>query len=82
VYWTEDLKSSVRASPLSADGKVYVCSEDGDVHVFAHGREKKRLARIETDGMISASPVFANGTLYVTTDRGLYAVRAAKGAAK
>ncbi len=61
-----------------ADGKVYFATEDGEVWIFAHGRGKKLLAKVEMDYTIRVSPVFANGTLYVTTESTLYAIRGVK----
>jgi outer membrane protein assembly factor BamB len=74
-HWVDDLKASVWGQPLWADGKVYVGTDGGDVFVFAHGREKKRLAKVDAGDGVRPGLVFANGTLYVTTDQTLYAVR-------
>jgi outer membrane protein assembly factor BamB len=79
VHWVDDTKSGIQASLLWADGKVYVGTDGGDLFVYAHGREKERLAHVETDGYMHGSPIFANGSLYLTTSRGLSAVRGPKG---
>jgi hypothetical protein len=42
---------------------------------LAAGREKKVLATVELDSAISATPVAANGVLYIATHQTLYAVR-------
>jgi outer membrane protein assembly factor BamB len=78
LYWDHDLQSSCLATPLWVDGKVYVVTENGDAFIFAHGREKKQLAKIDMDSPIHASPVFANGVLYVMTESRLYAIEAKK----
>ena len=78
LHWVEDLKSSVWGQPLWVDGKVYVASDDGRVTVFAHGREKKQLAKITIDHQVRSGLVFANGTLYIASDRTLYALRTPK----
>ena len=75
-YWIQDLKTNVLGQPLWADGKVYVATDSGEVVVFAHGKQKKVLARTEADQEIWPGPVFANKTLYVTGQRTLYAFRA------
>jgi outer membrane protein assembly factor BamB len=74
LYWVDDLKSGVRGQLLWVDGKVVVAS-DWDLFVFAHGKEKKQLARIEPPRSSYTGPVFANGTLYITTQYTLYAIR-------
>jgi hypothetical protein len=48
------------------------------VTIYGHGREKKVLAKIESDDSIYASPVFANGTLYIMTRTKLYAIPVTK----
>jgi outer membrane protein assembly factor BamB len=76
LIWEEDLKSSVLSSPLCVDGKVYVGDNQGNVHVFAHGKEKKLLNKVDMDEGINAAPVVANGVLYVLTDKHLFAIGA------
>jgi outer membrane protein assembly factor BamB len=78
LHWVHDTKSSFRASPLYVDGKVYVVDDDGDVLIFACTKEEKLLAKIESDRMIAANPIFANGTLYITTENRLFAFREKK----
>jgi hypothetical protein len=68
-YWDHDLQSSARTSPLIADGKVYLAIDDSDVFIFALPREKKLIRQIEMEGQVAASPLFANGVLYLTTDK-------------
>jgi hypothetical protein len=68
----------VLGQPLWADGRVYVTTEDGDVFVFAHGKQKKLLATVESSHPFRAGLVFANRTLYAAAPDRLYAFRAAK----
>lgn len=72
--WRHDVKAPVWASPLVADGKVYLPNEDGDVAVFAAGREAKLLATNATRETVYATPVTANGTLYIVDRSHLYAI--------
>jgi outer membrane protein assembly factor BamB len=78
LHWQHDTKSEIWATPLWADGKVYVPTRDGDVWIFAHGKEKKLIANIDMDTSLPNCPVFANGTLYLMGENKLYAVREAK----
>jgi outer membrane protein assembly factor BamB len=78
LYWRHDLTSATWGSPLWVDGKLYIGTEDGDVWVFAHGKEKKLLTKVEMSfDAIRVVPVFANGTLYLMTESMLYAIQAA-----
>jgi outer membrane protein assembly factor BamB len=77
-YWDHDLKAEVWGSPYYVDGKVFVGTGDGDVHVFAHGKEKKVLGKIEMEDAINSTPVACNGVLYVMTMKNLYAISSQK----
>src|SRR5262249_39390772 len=72
--WEHDLKCGVWGSPYWVDGKVYLGAQDGNVYIFAHGREKKLLGEIDMDESIFSTPVVANGVLYVTTRMKVYAI--------
>lgn len=73
--WTHDVKGEVWAAPLVADGKVYFVTRAGEFLVFAESREKKIFGEVNLGGPINSTPVAANGVLYVTTMKQLYAVR-------
>jgi outer membrane protein assembly factor BamB len=74
-HWSQDLKGSAFASPLIVDGVFYVGTEDGTLFVFALSAEKKLIAKREFDAPICTSPVFANGVLYVLTEKALFAIQ-------
>ena len=71
------MEASILASPLIADGKVYVPVDDGQVWVFESSSKKRLLARNQVYGGRSGL-VFANGTLYQATNSKLYAIGATK----
>ena len=74
-YWIHETNSAVWGSTLVADGKVYMPTPRG-LFVLAAGKEKKVLSQINLGATIFATPVVANGTLYVATKGGwLWAVR-------
>ncbi|MDB5298190.1 MAG: Pyrrolo-quinoline quinone, partial [Phycisphaerales bacterium] len=78
VYWVADLEADVWGSPLLCDGKVYVGDGDGDVHIFATGKEKKELGVQKMPAAVYGTPVMANGTLYVLSMHELVAVQQKK----
>jgi len=65
------------ASPLAADGKVYLGTRSGSFYIFAATREKKLLNLIELGDPVSSTTVAANGVLYVAAMSRLYAVHKA-----
>ena len=74
-YWTEEIKGDAWASPLVADGKVYLGTRSGNFYVFAASKKKKVLASVELGNPISATTTAANGVLYVATMTRLYALQ-------
>jgi len=72
--WSQATRAPNLSSALVADGKVYVGTKGRNLWVFAAEREKEVLATIELDSPVIATPVAANGTLYVATFERLYAV--------
>jgi outer membrane protein assembly factor BamB len=72
--WMHDLKAGVWGSPYWADGKVYIGTEDGDVFVFAHGRQKAEPKKIEVGGPVRSSVTASNGVLFVMTESHLHAI--------
>jgi outer membrane protein assembly factor BamB len=79
VFWIYDLKAHVWGSTLVADGKVYVGDEDGDFVVLPARKEfdpkrDKPLFETNLGAPIYATPMVANGTLYVASQSHLYAV--------
>ncbi len=75
--WTHYLGSDVWGSTLCADGKVYVGTQAGQLWVMKAGREKQILDTISLGSPMYATPVAACNTLYLATNRYLYAVSAA-----
>ena len=67
-YWEHDMGADTWSSPYWVDGRVYIGNEKGVMHIFEHGKEKKLLGKVEMSGKIRATPVAANGVLYVVTE--------------
>jgi outer membrane protein assembly factor BamB len=80
-FWQHSTEGDYWASPLIADGKVYIGSRRGDFWVFAASAEKKVIFKTHLGAPITATVCAANGTLYVATMTDLFAV-AVKAAAQ
>jgi len=63
------------ASPIAADGKVYLFGEAGETIVLKPGRTPRVRARNKLDGRIIASPAVSGGRIFVRTDRHLIAIQ-------
>jgi outer membrane protein assembly factor BamB len=53
------------ASPVAADGKIYLAGEDGDVFVVKAGRKPEWLATNPMGEVLMATPAISDGVLFV-----------------
>ncbi len=67
--------SAFTASPWIIEGKVCCLSEDGETFVLQGGPEFKFLHRNPLGDMALATPVIANGSLYIRTKSRLFCLR-------
>ncbi len=74
VYWSHEAKGDMWASTLVADGKVYVGTRRSEFLIFAASKEKRLISEIKLDSATAATPVAANGVLYVASMHKLYAI--------
>jgi outer membrane protein assembly factor BamB len=74
AHWVHDTRGEIWASPLVADGKVYVGTRRKDFLVLAAQKEKRVLSKTRLDTAIAATVTAANGVVYVATMRKLYAL--------
>lgn len=87
IVWCRDAKTGAEvwgnqrvragtysASPVIADGKVYVTSEDGVTTVFAAGPEFKVLAENDLADYTLSSPAISDGQIFLRTTKHLYCI--------
>jgi len=75
---SKDAPGDYTASPIAADGKVFLASVDGKVTVLKAGREWEVLGVNDLGDEIHATPALAGGRVYVRTRGALYCFGAAK----
>jgi outer membrane protein assembly factor BamB len=75
VFWNERVGKSFSASPILADGKIYLQDENGLCTIIEAKREFKVMAenRLEAEHTL-ASFAATNGTLFIRTEKGMYAI--------
>jgi outer membrane protein assembly factor BamB len=64
------------ASPVAADGRIYLSSEDGDVFVVKAGGNFELLATNPMGERLMATPALSEGTLFIRGEHTLFAVSA------
>lgn len=62
------------ASPVAADGRVYLPSEDGDLFVLSAEAPFEELARVDMGQPLMATPAIADGALFVRGRHTIWAV--------
>jgi len=78
--WTKTLGTIQKASPVFADGKLYVGTENGTFYILkpsATGCEILDQEHLETNGVeekIIGSAAVANGRIYFASEAGLYCI--------
>jgi outer membrane protein assembly factor BamB len=60
------------ASPVAAEGKIFLASEDGKVAVVRAGKDWGVLAVNDIGENCSATPALSEGEIYLRTDEALY----------
>jgi hypothetical protein len=75
ALWRERLKGKhFWSSPIVADGKLYIASEDGITNVIKLGDKPEVLATNDPDETTLVTPTITNGCLYLRSDQHLFCI--------
>lgn len=66
--------SGFSASPVAADGRIYLPAEDGQIFVVKAGPQYELIAENELGESLMASPALSDGILYVRAKDHLFAI--------
>jgi outer membrane protein assembly factor BamB len=66
--------SGYSASPVAADGRIYLSNEDGDMLVIQAGSTYRHLATNSIGETLMATPALSGGVMYVRGSRTLFAI--------
>jgi len=72
IEWDLRIPGPCSASPIFADGKLYLSGEDGKVTVVVPDKEPKIVATNELNETILATPAVANGMILFRSDKHLW----------
>jgi outer membrane protein assembly factor BamB/protein tyrosine phosphatase (PTP) superfamily phosphohydrolase (DUF442 family) len=62
------------ASPVAADGKIYLSNEDGEILVVAAGEKFTHIATNSMGELLMATPALSEGVMYVRTAQSVFAI--------
>ena len=74
IIWSERVKGDYDASPIYADGRIYLFSKDGHAPVVAAARKFELLASNQFDDGFMASPAVTGDAMILRTKSALYRV--------
>ncbi len=77
VHWQERVGAGCSASPIYADGKIYIQDEAGLGVVLAAGKEFKVLSKNPLGERTLASYAVGDGALFIRSAKNLYRIQAA-----
>lgn len=72
--WRQRMEGNFSASPLEAEGRIYLTNEDGETTVIADAEQYTPLAVNRLPGRTLASLAVSNGSLFLRTDRELFCI--------
>jgi outer membrane protein assembly factor BamB len=62
------------SSPVGADGRLYIASEDGEVYVISATADLKQIAKNDMKEVIMATPAISDGLIVIKTMGHLYGI--------
>ena len=66
--------SGFSASPVAADGKIYLSNEDGEILVISAGEKFNHIATNSMGELLMATPALSEGVMYVRSASSLFAI--------
>ena len=79
ILWQKRIGGDFSSSPVFADGRIYICDQDGKTTVVQPDeRQYIHLAENQLDGQIMASPAISEQAIYMRTDSHLYRLETAE----
>ncbi|MHC4431889.1 MAG: outer membrane protein assembly factor BamB family protein [Planctomycetota bacterium] len=76
VYENQELgtRNTITASPVGADDKIYIQTEDGECYIIKQGPKFELLGVNKLDEVFCASPAVSTGRIYLRGRKHLYCI--------
>jgi len=69
-----ELNTEFYSSPVIVEGKIYLFSIDGKMHIFSANNDFNLLHSFETGEQTYATPAFTDGKIVIRTEKSIYCV--------
>ena len=69
-----DLGTEFYSSPIIAEGKIYLFSNNGKMYIFSANNDFNLIGSFETGEKTFATPAFTDGKIVVRTEKSIYCV--------
>lgn len=66
--------SGYSASPVAADGKIYLSNEDGEILIVGAGQKFSHVGTNSMGELLMATPALSDGVMYVRSSASLFAI--------
>ena len=66
--------SGFSASPVAADGKIYLSNEDGEILIVAAGEKFSHVGTNSMGELLMATPALSDGVMYIRSSASLFAI--------
>jgi outer membrane protein assembly factor BamB len=73
-YWEQELGTATFASPILAEGKVFLLDKKGIMHIFKADQNYSVVSESPLGEGSSCTPAFANGMIIIRGDKNLYCI--------
>ncbi len=73
-YWEKELETPVFASPMLAEGKVYLLDKKGIMHIFQADQTFKPVSQSPLGEGSSCTPAFADGLIIIRGEKNLFCI--------
>ncbi|WP_321282108.1 PQQ-binding-like beta-propeller repeat protein [Marinifilum fragile] len=74
IRWEQEFGNGFYASPIVANGNVYLLDRDGVMHIFMADKEYKEIAAPALGEKSDMTPAFADGRVYIRGEKHLYCI--------
>jgi outer membrane protein assembly factor BamB len=73
-YWEQELETPTFASPMLAEGKVFLLDKKGTMHIFLADQTYKVVGNPQLGEGSSCTPAFADGLIVIRGDKHLFCI--------